>query len=824
VIIRRRGKIVVLGIMSHMPVAGIVWLVAQYLVGFVRLGFDVYYVEAHGITPTKFIATPDDDGAVNAAAFVAGVMKRFDLSDRWAYHSVFDDRYFGMSAEQLNALYQTADLIINLHGGTVPLPEHGATGRLIYLETDPVQLQVQLHDQDEEAIKFIEPHVAFFSWGLNYGHADCRVPLDPRFQFRPTCPAVLPGLWQAPMHRAGSLFTTVGNWRQGGTVVYEGETYYWSKDREFRKVLDLPARVGPQFELALSSSNLDESDVSLLTGAGWRVRDSLSFSSDPDRYRQYIANSRGEFTVAKDQNVRLRSGWFGDRSATYLAAGRPVVTQDTGFGNTLPTGAGLFHFSTLEEAAAAITEINADYERHSRAATAIAREHFSADVVLPRLLDEIGLTRARGSDHALPPIPADLVIVPASRWPTTLPSRTVESILTAPPPAVCSFPVASRPPRVSVVVVSFDNLVYTKLCMASVLSNTESADCELIVVNNGSTDGTTDYLRDEASRHSNLRVVFNDANRGFASANNQGLAIATGDVLVLLNNDTIVPPGWIEHLTSHLGDPAIGLVGPVTNRAGNEAEIEVSYRTYGEFVDFARIRAHEQAGQVFDIRVATMFCAAMRRDVWERLGALDEQFEVGLFEDDDYAMRARLAGYRVVCAEDAFVHHFGQATIGKPGPTPSYGTLFHRNRRRWEAKWGIEWRPHVHRRTERYQDVICRIQAVVRDTLPPAGIVLVISRGDTDLLELDGRTAWHFPRNTDGLYRGWQPADGAAAIRDLEAERENGAEFLLVPSTAAWWLEHYAEFGEHLERLYLPLVRADRTCVIFDLRTREGQA
>jgi hypothetical protein len=179
----------------------------------------VYYVEAHGITPTKFITKPGDDGALNAAEFVAGVMKRFDLSDRWAYHSVFEDRYFGMSAEQLHALYQTADLIINLHGGTVPLQEHCTTGRLIYLETDPVHLQVQLHDQDEAATKFIEPHVAFFSWGLNYGNPDCRVPLDTRFSFRPTCPPVLPDFWQPRTNGTGLLFTTVGNWHQDGTVI-----------------------------------------------------------------------------------------------------------------------------------------------------------------------------------------------------------------------------------------------------------------------------------------------------------------------------------------------------------------------------------------------------------------------------------------------------------------------------------------------------------------------------------------------------------------------------------------------------------------------------
>jgi len=391
VIIGRRKKIVILGMMSKIPVPGNIWLVAQYLIGFQRLGFDVYYVEAHGMTPFRLMHQQGDDGPALAAEFIAGVMQRLDLSDHWAFHSPYDERHFGMSDTAVGALYASADLVINLHGATIPLPEHSATGRLIYLETDPVELEIELYNQEEKAVKFLEPHVAFFTWGLNYGFADCKVPLDPRFPFRPSPPPVLMDFWQPHASGDGHLFTTVGNWRQHQTVVYQGETYYWSKEREFRKFLDLPAQVGPQFELALSSGSHNDSDVALLKSHGWQVRDSMAFATDLDGYRQYIAESRGEFTVAKDQNVRLRSGWFSERSATYLAAGRPVVTQDTGFGNFLPTGEGLFPFSTMADATQAITHINSDYARHSRSATAIAREYLDAPVVLGALLDHMGL-------------------------------------------------------------------------------------------------------------------------------------------------------------------------------------------------------------------------------------------------------------------------------------------------------------------------------------------------------------------------------------------------------------------------------------------------
>jgi hypothetical protein len=389
-----KKKIVLLGMMTRIPVAGAVWGTMHYLLGFRRLGYDVYYVEAHARTPTMLMRGPDDDSSDRASAFIAGVMRRFDLDGHWAFHALHaDGRCYGMTEGQLRELYRSAALIINYHGGTVPLPEHSATGRLIYLETDPVELEIGLYENNREAIEFLEPHVAFFTWGLNYGHPDCRVPLPERFPFRPSCPPVVPDLWRPHAgNGAGQAFTTIGNWKQlWREVTFRGEVYQWSKHFEFLKFIDLPGRTSQPFELALSSGSMDESDKSMLEGKGWKVRDALSFSWDLDAYRAYVAASRGEFTVAKDQNVRLRSGWFSERSAQYLAAGLPVITQETGFSNALPTGQGLFAFSTLEEILHAVDTINADYPRHRRAAAALARDYFSYDVVLPRLLAEVGV-------------------------------------------------------------------------------------------------------------------------------------------------------------------------------------------------------------------------------------------------------------------------------------------------------------------------------------------------------------------------------------------------------------------------------------------------
>jgi hypothetical protein len=389
-----RKRIVVLGVMSKHPVAGVVWQTLHYLVGFERLGYETYYVEAGGHQPSSLLGENGDGYRTEAAAaFLHSVLCRFGLGDRWAFHALHaDGRCYGLTEDRLRELYRSADLIINLHGATTPRAEHSATGCLVYLETDPVQVQVQLHDQQREVISFLEPHRAFLTFGENLGRSDCGVPVSDRFHFRPTRQPVVLDMWGASGHRPGVAFTTVGNWRQmWRKVEYRGQVYHWSKHYEFLKFLDLPMRTGQSFELALSGRGMGERDGRRLARHGWVVRDALGFSLDLDAYQGYISGSRAEFTVAKDQNVRLRSGWFSDRSATYLASGRPVVTQETGFSANLPVGQGLFAFSSLEDAEAAVAEINADYQRHSRAALAIAREYFSHDVVLRALLAEVGL-------------------------------------------------------------------------------------------------------------------------------------------------------------------------------------------------------------------------------------------------------------------------------------------------------------------------------------------------------------------------------------------------------------------------------------------------
>ncbi len=248
-------------------------------------------------------------------------------------------------------------------------------------------------------------------------------------------------------------------------------------------------------------------------------------------------------------------------------------------------------------------------------------------------------------------------------------------------------------PQASIIVITYNNLVLTKLCLESILRNTEYPNYEIIIVDNNSTDDTQTYLRFIASQYENISIILNQTNLGFAKANNQGLARATGEFIILLNNDTIVPPGWLSRLLHYLRDPEVGMVGPVSNFVGNEAKLAVSYSTWSEMEIFVRNYTWEKESLAAEIYMLAMYCVAFRRDVFELVGYLDEQFGIGMFEDDDYSQRVRQRGYKVICARDVFVHHFGQAAFRKLIKDGLYQHIFEENRQRYEKKWNIIWEP-----------------------------------------------------------------------------------------------------------------------------------
>ncbi len=253
-------------------------------------------------------------------------------------------------------------------------------------------------------------------------------------------------------------------------------------------------------------------------------------------------------------------------------------------------------------------------------------------------------------------------------------------------------------PKISVIVVTYNNLSYTIDCLASVVANSQYNALEIIVVDNASVDGTTEYLQSWAHESPNRAVILNNKNAGFAAANNQGLAIAKGEFFVLLNNDTFVTPGWVRTLHNHLKrDSSIGLIGPVTNNIGNEAKIVLAYKNMDQMVSAAKKYTSAHINKISDIATTAFFCVMFSRDLYNNIGQLDESYGLGFFEDDDYCRRVEFAGLRIVCTDDVFVHHQLSASFLKL-PSQIRRNLFLKNKVIYESKWGT-WKPHQFRKS-----------------------------------------------------------------------------------------------------------------------------
>ncbi|NLI83474.1 MAG: hypothetical protein GX443_17610 [Deltaproteobacteria bacterium] len=385
-----KGTILVFGILFWYPLAGVTYQFLHYLLGLRRLGYDAYYVEDSGrwiYDPLSFEFSPDATGNIAA---VAPILEAHGFANRWVFRGNYPGgQCYGMTEEQLLQLYRRADAFLNVTASQELREEHMACPRRIYVESDPFAVQIKVAQGDEPTIKALEAHDTLFTFGENLGAPDCQVPVE-RFHWLPTRQPVAMELWDNPHRPApGTAFTTITTWQnKGKDIQWRGETWYWTKDREFKKFIDLPRRRPVKFELALE---VDEPTHRLLTDNGWQLVRSLPVSRDINLYRSYIQNSRGEFTVAKDQVVRPLTGWFSDRSCSYLAAGRPVITQETGFSKFLPTGKGLFGFRTMEDILTAVDTIESDYEGSCKAAREIAAEYFAAEKVLASLMERAGL-------------------------------------------------------------------------------------------------------------------------------------------------------------------------------------------------------------------------------------------------------------------------------------------------------------------------------------------------------------------------------------------------------------------------------------------------
>ena len=388
--IGRGPRVLVLGIAGQYPMAGVVWQALQYLLGLQRLGCDTWYVEDSGAPPydPRQDSIASDAGA-NVAALAAS-MRAHGLGERWAYWDALTGNWHGLERARVDELYGSADLIFNLCGATKPRAEHRRGARLCYVETDPIYEQMRVANGDAESHAFLAAHDVLFTYGELIGTPLCAVPAGP-FRWIPTRPPVVLDCWSdgaavaAHAPRPAASFRSIATWEnKGKDVAFRGQIYHWSKHVNFVRMIDVPRLAGETFELAMDP--LDAGVRADLAAHGWRLVDPRPVSADLDAYRAFVRGARGEFTVAKDIYVRPRSGWFSDRSVCFLAAGKPVVTQETGFSSVIPSGRGVLAFSDVAGAVEAVRKVDADYALHAAAARTIATEHFAAERVIGKML------------------------------------------------------------------------------------------------------------------------------------------------------------------------------------------------------------------------------------------------------------------------------------------------------------------------------------------------------------------------------------------------------------------------------------------------------
>jgi hypothetical protein len=389
----KRKRIVVMGFMGSIPIAGVIWQHIHYIVGLQRLGHDVYYIEDSARLPYNPETFEVNEELDYAAKTLNRLSRDFDFKNRWAFCARYlkGNPTAGLPLKKIRQLYREADAVLNICGTQEFNDDLLANERILYVESDPGVEQIKIDKGVESTIDYLRRHHALFTFGENVGTKRFPVPTH-GFKWLPTRQPVVTDLWKTnPSPPRAAVFTSVANWSTSGLkdITWRGEKYLWSKSREFIRFVAAPKKSGETFELATNIK--DRQTRAKFERNGWRLRSPLQLSVDYWLYRDYIRRSKAEFTVAKDQYVRLNTGWFSDRSVCYLAAGRPVVIQETGFTKNYGGNAGLLSFRSLGEIVEAVKMINADYAKHSRAAREIAREIFEAEEVAKSLLDRAGI-------------------------------------------------------------------------------------------------------------------------------------------------------------------------------------------------------------------------------------------------------------------------------------------------------------------------------------------------------------------------------------------------------------------------------------------------
>lgn len=381
------------------PLGGHVLAELHYIVGLQRLGYEVYVVEEAGSWPTPCFDPQremmTDDPSAGIAA-LRRVLAPFGLAENWCYIAA-NGRTWGLSRARVRELCRQAAVLFS-RANVNWIDEFAECAVRVLVDTDPGFTQFRMTPEPSRSTSGYASPWDFhfhFTYGERIGMPDCPIPTH-GLRWWPTRPPVVPELVPARYTPEATMFTTVMSWRARAPIVYQGETY-GQKDEEFRRFIELPQRCGPVFELAIAGNKVPWAE---LHAAGWKTQPAIEVTRTVEDYLRYIGESRGEWSVAVNLEVKTRSGWFSDRSAAYLAAGKPVVVQDTGFSERLPCGRGLWAFRTLDEAVAVVEAVQRDYETQCAAARDVMQEYFHYERVLGGLLERCNLPvtpRARAS-------------------------------------------------------------------------------------------------------------------------------------------------------------------------------------------------------------------------------------------------------------------------------------------------------------------------------------------------------------------------------------------------------------------------------------------
>jgi len=376
-------RILVLGYIVRRPLGGGTWPTLQYTLGLKQLGHDVYFLEDSEDYPCCYDPSRHitDENPTFGLAYAADVFNRTGLGSCWAYHDAHKQQWHGPCKDRINEICSTADLLLNIANLNTIRPWLADVPHRAYIDIDPAFEQIrQITDRDRRSRA--RRHTAFFTIGENIARGTARVP-DDGIPWQSTRNPVVLDCWPVtPAPRTGK-FSTVMLW-DSYPARDLGEFHFGMKSESFGPYLDLPDRVDAVMEMALGGPTAPRRE---LAEKGWSILDPLLPTKDPWTYQQYIQESRAEFTVAKHGYVVSNCGWFSERSANYLASGRPVITQETGFSEWLPAGEGVLSFSSREEALEAIHRLDSDFDHHCRRAREVAKEYFDSHRLLSRLVD-----------------------------------------------------------------------------------------------------------------------------------------------------------------------------------------------------------------------------------------------------------------------------------------------------------------------------------------------------------------------------------------------------------------------------------------------------